>query len=119
LLEIETDKVAYGIESPVAGIVKAILANVGDEVPVGNIVAVIGGVDEKIDLQLYQKQQNEISPSVLVQTEVPKESVSIPSQRLSTGPRGRQAGFCLQRTSMICRWRGTGWQLVPCHRQDG
>lgn len=56
LLEIETDKVNYGIEAPVSGVVKAILVNDGDKVPVGGIVAVIGEVDEEIDVHLYQKQ---------------------------------------------------------------
>ena len=46
LLEIETDKVNYLIEAPEGGIVKALLANVGDEVPVGGIVAIIAAANE-------------------------------------------------------------------------
>ena len=49
LLEIETDKVNYGIESPVSGVLKAVLVNVNDKVPVGGIVAVIGEAEEEID----------------------------------------------------------------------
>jgi len=55
LLEIETDKVNYGIEAPVSGVVKAILVNDGDKVPVGGIVAVIGELDEEIDGQILPK----------------------------------------------------------------
>jgi pyruvate dehydrogenase E2 component (dihydrolipoamide acetyltransferase) len=55
LLEIETDKVTYGIESPNSGIVKAILANEGEEVPVGGIVAILGTAEEEVDVALYEK----------------------------------------------------------------
>ncbi len=59
LLEIETDKVNYGIESPARGVVKAILAKPGDEIPVGGLVAIIGGEKEEIDLP--PKNMEEIS----------------------------------------------------------
>jgi len=59
LLEIETDKVNYGIESPASGVVKAILAKVGDEIPVGGLVAIIGKPDEEIDVRSYQKEKKE------------------------------------------------------------
>jgi pyruvate dehydrogenase E2 component (dihydrolipoamide acetyltransferase) len=85
LFEIETDKVAYGIESPVAGFVRAILANVGDEVPVGNIVAILGGVDDKIDFDLYRKREDEMPPSQSKQAVVQRESISVTSQPLPTG----------------------------------
>jgi pyruvate/2-oxoglutarate dehydrogenase complex dihydrolipoamide acyltransferase (E2) component len=49
LLEIETDKVNYGIESPASGVVKLILVQPGDEVPVGGLVAVLGTADEIVD----------------------------------------------------------------------
>jgi pyruvate dehydrogenase E2 component (dihydrolipoamide acetyltransferase) len=54
LFEIETDKVSYEIESPASGVVRAIFVNIGDEVPVGGTVAVIGGKDEEIDIRHYQ-----------------------------------------------------------------
>jgi pyruvate dehydrogenase E2 component (dihydrolipoamide acetyltransferase) len=85
LLEIETDKVAYGIESPVTGFVRAILANLGDEIPVGNIVAILGGADEKIDLDLPRKRDKEMPPSQPDRAVVQKESISISSQPLPTG----------------------------------
>ena len=59
LLEIETDKVNYGIESPAGGSIKAILAKPGDEVPVGGVVAIIGGADEKIDAPLRRPEKKE------------------------------------------------------------
>ena len=57
LLEIETDKVNYLIEAPESGVVKALLANVGDEIPVGGIVAIIAAADEEVDVSLSEKKE--------------------------------------------------------------
>ncbi len=73
LLEIETDKVNYGIESPAAGVVKAILAKVGDEIPVGGLVAIIGRADEEIDVRSYQKEKKETPVPEKVQAAGKKE----------------------------------------------
>ncbi|MBW2123613.1 MAG: 2-oxo acid dehydrogenase subunit E2, partial [Deltaproteobacteria bacterium] len=59
LFEIETDKVNYGIEAPVSGVVKAILRDEGDEVPVGGVVAIIGDRDEQVDLARYMGREGE------------------------------------------------------------
>jgi pyruvate dehydrogenase E2 component (dihydrolipoamide acetyltransferase) len=80
LLEIETDKVNYGIESPAGGVVKAILANAGDEVPVGGIIAVVGRADEEIDLRLYEKREKKTPVSRAVQAEEDREGIPTPSQ---------------------------------------
>jgi pyruvate dehydrogenase E2 component (dihydrolipoamide acetyltransferase) len=85
LLEIETDKVAYGIESPVTGFVRAILANLDEEVPVGNTVAIIGAADEKIDLDLYQKREKKALLSQSDQPVVETESISITSRSVPAG----------------------------------
>ncbi|MBW2123338.1 MAG: hypothetical protein JRH07_16060, partial [Deltaproteobacteria bacterium] len=59
LLEIETDKVTYGIESPATGIVKALVVNEGEEVPVGGVVEIVGAADEEIDVGLYRYGEKE------------------------------------------------------------
>ena len=41
LMEIETDKATVEIEAPASGILTNVTASVGDEVPVGNKIAVI------------------------------------------------------------------------------
>src|SRR4249920_2091359 len=41
LMEIETDKATVEIEAPASGILTNVTASVGDEVPVGNRIAVI------------------------------------------------------------------------------
>jgi pyruvate dehydrogenase E2 component (dihydrolipoamide acetyltransferase) len=76
LLEIETDKVNYGIESPASGVVRAILVKVGDEVPVGGLIAVIGRAEEQIDLGLYPKEKKEAPVPEKVQVTEKKEAIS-------------------------------------------
>lgn len=76
LLEIETDKVNYGIESPASGVVKAILVKVGDEVPVGGLIAVIGRAEEQIDLRLHPKEKKEAPVPEKVQVTEKKEAIS-------------------------------------------
>ena len=75
LLEIETDKVTYGIESPASGVVKAILAKVGDEIPVGGLVAIIGRTDEEIDVRSYPKEKKEAPVPEKVQAAGEKETL--------------------------------------------
>jgi len=53
LLEIETDKVAYGIESPAGGILTVRLAKEGDELAVGAIVGIIANAEETLDVSKY------------------------------------------------------------------
>jgi pyruvate dehydrogenase E2 component (dihydrolipoamide acetyltransferase) len=74
LLEIETDKVNYGIESPASGVIKAILAKVGEEIPVGGLVAIIGRADEKIDVRSYPKEKKEPPVPEKVQADGKKET---------------------------------------------
>jgi len=76
LLEIETDKVNYGIESPAGGVVKAILAKVGEEIPVGGLVAIIGGAGEEIDIRSYPKERKEAPAPEKAQTDGKKETFS-------------------------------------------
>jgi len=85
LLEIETDKVNYGIESPASGVVKAILVKVGDEVPVGGLIAIVGRADEQIDLRRYQKEEKEAP--VHEEVRVPEKRELVPAAAQPTrGP---------------------------------
>lgn len=49
LLEVMTDKVNMEVESPASGVLRRILANVDDVVPVLAPIAIIGSADEPID----------------------------------------------------------------------
>jgi pyruvate dehydrogenase E2 component (dihydrolipoamide acetyltransferase) len=49
LAEIETDKATVEVESSASGVVRKLLANQGDSIPVGSAIAIVGTADEKID----------------------------------------------------------------------
>jgi pyruvate dehydrogenase E2 component (dihydrolipoamide acetyltransferase) len=51
LAEIETDKATVEVESSAGGVVRRLLANQGDSVPVGAAIAIIGTADEQIEDQ--------------------------------------------------------------------
>jgi pyruvate dehydrogenase E2 component (dihydrolipoamide acetyltransferase) len=48
IFDIETDKATLEMESPADGFVKHILANVGQTLPVGELLMVLGGEDEEV-----------------------------------------------------------------------
>lgn len=54
LLEVMTDKVNMEVEAPVSGVLRKILAEVDDIVPVQDPIAIIGTVDESIDALLAE-----------------------------------------------------------------
>ncbi|MHC4412731.1 MAG: biotin/lipoyl-containing protein, partial [Planctomycetota bacterium] len=61
LFEIETDKAALEIDSPVDGVVKEILADLGQTLPVGRTLLIIGDKDEKIPAELLESLKNSTS----------------------------------------------------------
>mgnify|MGYP000078092542 CR=1 FL=1 len=46
LVELMTEKVTYVLEAPASGVLLKILASEEDEVPVGDVLAYIGGAEE-------------------------------------------------------------------------
>jgi pyruvate dehydrogenase E2 component (dihydrolipoamide acetyltransferase) len=48
LAEVETDKAVLEVESPADGVITALLANVGDDVPVQTVIAHIGAAGEAV-----------------------------------------------------------------------
>src|SRR5215218_2422851 len=48
LMEVATDKTDVEIEAPVSGILRNVTAKEGDEIPVGQVIALIAKVDEVI-----------------------------------------------------------------------
>jgi pyruvate/2-oxoglutarate dehydrogenase complex dihydrolipoamide acyltransferase (E2) component len=56
LVEMVTDKAAFEFESPAAGILRKILAPEKSVVPVGYVLALIGGADDKLpDVEQYNR----------------------------------------------------------------
>jgi pyruvate dehydrogenase E2 component (dihydrolipoamide acetyltransferase) len=115
LLEIETDKVAYSIESPVAGFVRAIVANIGDEVPVGNTVAIVGGADEKIDVALYRKRKEETPVSQSDQPLIKREPICTASEFPTMGTVGSASPVAKK----IAKEKGVDLSLVKGSGRSG
>ena len=59
LAEIETDKATVEVESPADGVVKGWVVEEGQPVPVGALMAVIGGADEQVDLKALAGQSGD------------------------------------------------------------
>lgn len=76
LMEVETDKATVEIEAPASGILSNVSASPGDEVPVGNRIAVILAPGEKLDE----------SPLASVQSHANTASRATALQPRATGP---------------------------------
>jgi pyruvate dehydrogenase E2 component (dihydrolipoamide acetyltransferase) len=61
LAEIETDKATVEVESSASGVVRKLLVDEGAVVPISTPIAVVGTVDEKIDLPATANQPSAIS----------------------------------------------------------
>jgi pyruvate dehydrogenase E2 component (dihydrolipoamide acetyltransferase) len=88
LLEVETDKVTVEIESPVDGTLAAIRAAEGEDVPVGEDVAIVLGAGEALaDLRTEPALASEPLPAAAVhETARPATGAS----RLDASPRARR-----------------------------
>ena len=56
LLEVETDKATVEVEALASGLLKGTFAEAGSVLPVGTLIGVIAGADEKVDLEALRKQ---------------------------------------------------------------
>jgi pyruvate dehydrogenase E2 component (dihydrolipoamide acetyltransferase) len=73
IAEIETDKATVEVESSVSGVVRKLIGNQGDSIPVGSAIAIVGSADEIIadgvDTKPGQKEPvqaaNNVSSSVV------------------------------------------------------
>ena len=75
LLEIETDKAVVEVEAPADGLLAAISAKVGDEIPVGQIIAWLVKPGEAVPAATVQQQ----SPSARATTAPERATGSAPS----------------------------------------
>lgn len=78
LAEIETDKATVEVESSASGVVRKLLANAGDVVPVGAVIAIVGTADEVI---------SERSPVVSDQSPVNSKKVADDKPAPQTPPK--------------------------------
>ncbi len=56
IAEIETDKVNIEVESPADGVLRGVLLEAGQTVPVGALIGVIGAADEAIDVDALRRK---------------------------------------------------------------
>ena len=56
LLEVETDKATVEVEALASGLLKGTFAEAGSVLPVGTLIGVIAGADEKVDLEALRMQ---------------------------------------------------------------
>ncbi len=90
IAEIETDKATVEVESSVSGIVRRLLANQGDSIPVGSAIALIGSIDE-----------------VIVEENLPSEALSA-----SIGNNSVESKADIQKSSVV------GTEVLPDLAQD-
>lgn len=72
LFVLETEKSTVEIEAQVSGVLKKILIQEEIEVPINEVIAIIGEPDEVIDLSKYEKQ----APSIRENNEEPADSLN-------------------------------------------
>ena len=115
IAEIETDKATVEVESHVSGIVRKILANPGDSIPVGNSIAVIGSADEVIedekpsgtvDRKPNQDKTEQVSPPALQAAPVDQTASAVEGSRLKASPLARKVASS-QRVD-LSKIQGTG-----------
>jgi pyruvate dehydrogenase E2 component (dihydrolipoamide acetyltransferase) len=58
LAEIETDKATVEVESSASGVVRKLLVDQGSVVPIGAPIAIVGSIDEKIEVPAESEPQN-------------------------------------------------------------
>ena len=63
LLEISTDKVDSEIPSPASGTILEIIAQVNETIPVGDVIARIGAIDEKLDTSPKEVPRSDYTPA--------------------------------------------------------
>src|SRR5205823_879507 len=76
LMEIETDKVTVEIEAPAAGTLAGVTASVGEDVPVGRVIAYVLGDGEQLPEQDARSEPPVVAPAPVghVQGQAPDRS---------------------------------------------
>lgn len=115
VLQIQTDKVEYEVEAPTEGVLRMTLAEEGQVIPCGEVVAVIGAADEEIDLQKV-KAEAKAAPAAPPREEPKREepprveappAVAPPTgERVKISPAARK--LAQEMGVDISRVRGTG-----------
>lgn len=93
LFEIETDKATLEMESPAEGFVKAILAQQGQTLPVGEVLLIIGEENEKVNIDNIVSKKTTIAEVPVVEKSAVAQQYSvdeeIKSKKVSASPRAK------------------------------
>lgn len=89
IIEITTDKVDIEVESPASGILLKILADVGDEVPVKEPVAILGAAGEDVG-DISEIAVAEAPQEAQTKTEPERDEPVPPKGRIFASPRARR-----------------------------
>lgn len=89
IIEITTDKVDIEVESPASGILLKILADVGDEVPVKEPVAILGAAGEDVG-DISEIAVAEAPQEAQTKTEPERDKPVPPKGRIFASPRARR-----------------------------
>ena len=108
IVEIETQKVNYQIEAPGPGILRLILMQKGDTVPINHIIAVIADAEE--DLSAYRapslRQAEKAAPMAEASASTPPAPAVSAETRSSISPIARK--LAVEKGLDISKIRGTG-----------
>ena len=91
IMEINTDKVDIEVESPASGVLLKILADAGDEVPIEEPVAVLGGAEEEVgDIEATTIASAAPAAEAETEAEPVPEAPAPPKGRIFASPRARR-----------------------------
>jgi pyruvate dehydrogenase E2 component (dihydrolipoamide acetyltransferase) len=109
LMEIETDKVTVEIEAPASGVLGAVRGSPGDEIPVGEVIAVILAEGESAPASSVTEPRPAVDPAGSV--DGGEAVVSAPAATTATPARGR-AGLASPKARRIAAELGIDLSTV-------
>jgi len=122
IFEIETDKATLEMESPAEGFVKHILAEVGQTLPVGTPILVLGGKDEEVPPPQLSakaevgvdslKAQAPTAPVVTAEPAKPEQKISKPAGKIKASPRAKKLAEELGVDLAIVTGTGSGGRIA-------
>ena len=87
LVEIETDKATVEIEAPADGVITRVSASAGDDVPVGQVIAVILAMNEALPQNGANREVQQVTQSLSDAPSQKSDAASSPVRLTETTPR--------------------------------
>jgi pyruvate dehydrogenase E2 component (dihydrolipoamide acetyltransferase) len=117
LLEIETDKATVEIEAMESGTLQKIVANVGDEIPIGGIIAYIGKVGEAAQQEPSAVAQASQTPAASLELS-PQVILPAASHKVRASPAARKLARSLGVDISDVRGSGPNGRIVAWNVTD-